>query len=153
MTYRALSEGSHEVRGFAVTSGGPLNIEKGHTDLAPPAPAPSVTPWYPPPNHPPPRVKVAGSSEGRAIASLITAIAGIVLGLPVGIPGMVLGTLAYFLGKSAVSRIDTSQGALGGRGVAVAGWVLGVAAMAIGSAVTLVWIVVGLVATAEPTTG
>lgn len=129
----------------------PLEIEKSHADVAPP-PAASVTPWYPPPNHPPPRVKAAGSTDGRAIGSLISAIAGIVLGLPMGIPGMVLGTLAYFLGKSSVSRIDSSQVPLGGRGVAVAGWVLGVAAMAIGSAVTLVWIVVMLVATAEPTT-
>jgi hypothetical protein len=66
---------------------------------------------------------------------------------------MVLGTLAYFLGRSAVSRIDISQGALGGRSVAVAGWVLGVVAMAIGSVVTLVWIVVVLVATSQPATG
>jgi hypothetical protein len=137
---------------FAVTSRGPLNIEKGHTDLAPP-PAPDLTPWYPPPNHPPPRVKAAGSNDGRATASLITAIVGIVLGLATGILGMVLGTLAYFLGKSAVSRIDSSQGSLGGRSVAVAGWVFGVLAMAIGSAVALVWIVVLLVATSQPATG
>lgn len=65
---------------------------------------------------------------------------------------MVLGTLAYFLGRSAVSRIDESQGALGGRSVAVSGWVLGVVAMAIGSVVTLVWIVVLLVATSQPAT-
>jgi hypothetical protein len=80
-------------------------------------------------------------------------VAGILLGLPAGIPGMALGTLAYFLGRSAVSRIDSSQGALGGRSVAVAGWVLGVVAMAIGSVVTLVWIVVVLVATSQPATG
>ena len=135
---------------FAVTSRGPLNIEKGHTDLAPP-PAPDLTPWYPPPNHPPPRVKAARSNDGRATASLITAIVGIVLGLATGILGM--GTLAYFLGKSAVSRIDSSQGSLGGRSVAVAGWVFGVLAMAIGSAVALVWIVVLLVATSQPATG
>jgi len=67
-----------------------------------------------------------------------------------GIPGMVLGTLAYFLGRSAVSRIDSSQGALGGRSVAVSGWVFGVAAMAIGSVITVAWIVVVLVATAQP---
>ena len=120
-------------------------IEKGQPDGAPGA-------WYPPPSYPPPRVKASGSTDGRATASLIAAIAGIVLGLPMGIPGMVLGTLAYFLGKSAVSRIDSSQGALGGRSVAVAGWVLGVAAMAIGSAVTLVWIVIVLVATSQPAT-
>jgi hypothetical protein len=121
----------------------PSEIEKGLTDTA-------AGSWYPPPSYPPPRVKASGSTEGRVTASLIAAIAGIVLGLPMGIPGMVLGTLAYFLGKSAVSRIDSSQGALGGRSVAVAGWVLGVAAMAIGSAVTLVWIVVILVATSQP---
>jgi hypothetical protein len=65
---------------------------------------------------------------------------------------MVLGTLAYFIGKSAVSRIDHSQGARGGRSVAVAGWVLGAVAMAIGSAVTLVWLVVALVAFSQPAT-
>jgi len=37
--------------------------------------------------------------------------------------------------------------------VAVAGWVFGVLAMAIGSAVALVWIVVLLVATSQPATG
>jgi hypothetical protein len=68
-----------------------------------------------------------------------------------GIPGMALGTLAYFLGKSAVSRIDSSQGALEGRSLAVSGWVLGAVAMAIGSAVTLVWIVFVLVAFSQPT--
>ena len=121
-------------------------IEKGQPDAAPGT-------WYPPPTFPPPFVKASGSTDGRGIASLIVAIAGILLGLPMGIPGMVLGTLAYFLGKSAVSRIDSSQGALGGRSVAVAGWVLGVVAMAIGSVVTLVWIVVALVATSQPATG
>jgi hypothetical protein len=109
--------------------------------------------WYPPPSFPPPQVDASGSTEGRAVVSLVAAVAGILLGLPAGIPGMVLGTLAYFLGRSAVSRIDSSQGALGGRSVAVAGWVLGVVAMAIGSVVTLVWIVVVLVATSQPATG
>jgi hypothetical protein len=121
-------------------------IEKGQPDTAP------VT-WYPPPTYPPPHVKASGTTEGRATASLIAAVAGILLGLPMGIPGMVLGTLAYFLGRSAVGRIDSSQGALGGRSVGVAGWVLGVVSMAIGSAVTLVWIVVVLVATSQPATG
>jgi hypothetical protein len=125
---------------------GSLDIEERATDTA-------AGTWYPPPSYPPPLVRSSGSTEGRAIASLIAAIVGILLGLPMGIPGMVLGTLAYFLGKSAVSRIDGSQGALGGRSAAVAGWVLGVAAMAIGSAVTLVWIVVVLVATSQTPTG
>ena len=106
--------------------------------------------WYPQPNHLPPHTNAAGSTDRRAIASLLTAIAGIVLGLPMGIPGMALGTLAYFLGKSAVGRIDGSQGVLGGRSVAVWGWVLGAVSMAIGSAVTLVWVVVVLFAISQP---
>lgn len=111
---------------------------------------PTVTPWHPPPSYPPPRSQATGSTDGRAIASLLAAIFGIVLGLPFGIPGMALGTIAYFLGKSAVSRIDRSEGARGGRSLAVAGWVLGAVAMAIGSAVTLVWLIVVLVAFAQP---
>ena len=111
---------------------------------------PSVGPWYPPPTDPPPHSRASGSADGRAIASLLAGIAGIVLGLPLGIPGMVLGTLAYFLGRSAVSKIDASNGALGGRNMAVSAWVLGVVAMAIGSAVSLVWLIVVLVTTSQP---
>lgn len=66
---------------------------------------------------------------------------------------MALGALAYFLGKSAVNNIDSSNGAVGGRGMAVTGWVLGAVAMAIGSAVTLVWLVVLLVAVSQSAAG
>ena len=113
-------------------------------------PVHAVGPWYPPPTDPPPHTEASGSADGRTIASLLAGIAGIVLGLPLGLPGMVLGTLAYFLGKSAVQRIDSSQGVLGGRSLAVSAWVLGVVAMAIGSAVSLVWLIVLLVATSQP---
>ena len=95
-------------------------IEKGHSDVVAPA-GPTVTAWHPPPSYPPPKSLATGGTDGRAIASLLAAVFGIVLGLPFGIPGMVLGTLAYFLGKSAVSRIDRSAGARGGRSFAVSG--------------------------------
>jgi hypothetical protein len=134
------------VRGPALSE-----LEKGHADVLAPV-GPAVAPWHPPPAYPPPRSQATGSTDGRAIGSLLAAIFGIVLGLPLGIPGMVLGTVAYFLGKSAVSRIEHSQGARGGRSVAVAGWVLGAVAMAIGSAVSLVWLVVALVAFSQPAT-
>jgi hypothetical protein len=111
--------------------------------------APAVAPWHPPPSYPPPKTRASGT-DGRAIASLLAAIFGMFLGLPFGIPGMVLGTVAYFLGRSAVRRIDSSQGARGGRSLAVSGWVLGAVAMAIGSAVTLIWIVVLLVVFSQP---
>jgi hypothetical protein len=122
---------------------------KAHLEGAPLAPA--IAPWHPPPSYPPPKARTSGT-DGRAIASLFAAIFGIVLGLPFGIPGMVLGTIAYFLGRSAVSRIDSSQGARGGRSLGVSGWVLGALAMAIGSAVTLIWLVVLLVVFSQPTT-
>jgi hypothetical protein len=124
-------------------------IEKSSLDVG--RSTPVVTAWHPPPSHPPPQVRAAGSTDGRAIAALLAAIGGIVLGLPFGLPGMVLGTLAYFLGKSAVDRIDGANGALGGRGLAVASWVLGAVAMGIGAAVTLTWLVVALLLITQPT--
>ena len=125
-------------------------IEKSHAEGG--ALSHAVSPWHPPPSYPPPpQGRARGSTDGRATASLLSAIAGIVLGLPFGIPGMVLGTLAYFLGQSAVDNIDSSKGDLGGRGMAVTGRVLGAVSMAIGAAVTLVWLVVVLVATSQST--
>lgn len=52
---------------------------------------------------------------------------------------MALGPLAYFLGKSAVGRIDESKGELGGRSTAVAGYVIGTIATAVGALVTFGW--------------
>jgi hypothetical protein len=77
--------------------------------------------------------------------SVVAGIMGILFGLLTGFAGLVLGPLAYFLGRSAVSRIDSSQGTLGGRSTGVAGWVMGVVATAIGALVTLVWFVVFLI--------
>jgi hypothetical protein len=127
-------------------------IEKStHTESGPPLP---VAQWHPPPSYPPPpQARAHGATDPRAVASLLSAIAGIVLGLPFGIPGMALGALAYFVGKSAVNNIDSSKGAVGGRGMAVTGWVIGAVAMAIGSAVTLVWLVVVLVAVSQSAAG
>ena len=108
---------------------------------SPPAPPPVYSPF---PTHPPPPLPPAprpGRTEGRAVVSLLSAILGLVLGLPLGLPGMALGPLAYFLGKSAVGRIDESKGELGGRSTAVAGWVIGAIATAVGAAVTLIWFI------------
>ena len=129
-----------------------LEIEKSPPDVELHAQAIGV--WHPAPAYPPPpSAWASGSTEGRAISALLAAIAGIVLGLPLGLPGMVLGTLAYFLGKSAVSRIDSSQGALGGRGLAVSAWVLGAIAMGIGAVVTVAWLVEVLIRISQPAAG
>ena len=104
--------------------------------------------YSPYPTHPPPplpRPPQPGRTEARTVISLLAGIAGLVIGLPLGIPGMVLGPFAYFLGKSAVGRIDESKGQLGGRSTAVAGWVIGAIATALGALVTLVWFIVLLV--------
>jgi len=83
--------------------------------------------------------------------SLALAAVAIALGLPFGVPGLVLGPVAYFTGKTAISHVDDAQGAVGGRGLAAAGWVLGVVATAIGAVVSLVWLVVLLVYVSGPT--
>lgn len=110
---------------------------------APPPPVYSPYPTHPPPAFPPaPR---PGRTERRTVVSLLSGILGLLLGLPLGLPGMALGPLAYFLGKSAVGRIDESKGELGGRSTAVAGWVIGAIATAVGAAVTLIWFILLLI--------
>jgi hypothetical protein len=112
-----------------------------------------------------------GRSEARTIVSLLLAILGLLLamvggllalvavlvqngdllnGLLLGLPAMLVGVVAYFLGKSAVSRINESAATLGGRPTAVAGWVIGAVATAVGATVTLIWIVLFLVANYGP---
>jgi hypothetical protein len=113
-----------------------------------------VAPYHPPPAFPPPRVGRAAPTDGRAITSLAASILGILLGLPFGLPGLSLGPLGYFMGRSAIARIDSAPGTVGGRSLAVTGWVLGVVATAVGAVVSLVWLVFLLyVISAPPTFG
>jgi len=84
-------------------------------------------------------------TEGKVLVSLLAVISGVILGF-LGLPGLVLGPVAYFLGRSAVRNIDESKGALGGRSTAVAGWAVGVAATAIGALATLGWLTFFLLA-------
>jgi hypothetical protein len=86
--------------------------------------------------------------------SLIAAIFGILFGLLFGLPGLALGPMAYFLGRSAITRIDEAGEPPAGRGLAQAGLVLGVVATAIGAVVSLAWLVLLLVAASvTPTLG
>jgi hypothetical protein len=114
----------------------------------------SVAPYFPPPMHPPPAVGRGLPTDGRAVTSLVAAIFGILLGLPFGLPGLGLGPLAYFLGRSAIGRIESAPGTSSGRSLAVTGSVLGVVATAIGAVVTLAWLVLLLVSlSTTPTLG
>jgi hypothetical protein len=109
-------------------------------------------PYHPPPAYPPPGAGQAAPTDGRAITSLAASILGILLGLPLGLPGLALGPLGYFLGRSAVARIDGASGTARGRSLAVTGWVLGIVATAIGAIVSLIWLVVLLNVLSAPTT-
>ncbi|HLQ61689.1 MAG TPA: hypothetical protein VK131_07485 [Candidatus Acidoferrales bacterium] len=72
---------------------------------------------------------------------------GILLLFPTfGVLALVMGAVAYFLGRPAIRRIDASQGRLAGRGVAQAATVLGVAIFALGSAWLLFWLVLLFIA-------
>jgi hypothetical protein len=104
--------------------------------------APPVAPYHPPPTFAPPAGAGPAVTDGRAIASLVFAILGLIFAIPLGVPGMIAGPIAYFLGKGARERIATSNGMLTGGSSANAGRILGVIAMAVGAVVTLVWLVI-----------
>jgi hypothetical protein len=125
----------------------------------PPAPAapptvgpPNAAPYYPPPPYPPPATRTTLPTDGRAIISLAASILGVLLGLAFGLPGLALGPLGYFMGRSAVARIEGEPGTAGGRGLAVTGWVLGIVATAIGAVVSLAWLVLILMSLAADQT-
>ena len=113
------------------------------------SPAP-VAPYHAPPSYPPPVYDTAQSVDSRAVVALVLAIVGLVFGLPLGVPGLICGPIAYFIGKSSNRRIDASAGALGGRGLAMSAWVLGILATGVGAIITLIWLVLFLVAISTP---
>jgi len=101
---------------------------------------PSIAPYHPPPAYPPPPTTAA--TDARAVASVGFAILGLIFALPLGLPGLIAGPIAYFLGNGARARIAESGGVLGGAGVANAGRVLGVITTVVGAVVTLLWFIV-----------
>jgi hypothetical protein len=118
----------------------------GSDAMASPPPAvhhpPAVAPYFPPPTYPPPVQQGRQVTDGRAAAALVLAILGLIFSIPAGLPGMVAGPIAYFLGKSARTRIRESNGALGGEGAANAGRILGIVATIVGCLVGLGWLIV-----------
>jgi Domain of unknown function (DUF4190) len=75
--------------------------------------------WQPPP---PPYNPPAKPSQGLALASMIVAIAGVVLG---GCLGPLPGIVALVLGLTALSQMKKSPDQTGGRPFAIAGVVIG----------------------------
>ena len=101
----------------------------------PPPPAPGYAPAMPPP--PPPAgygpMAPAVPSDTQAVVSLVLGICSIFC--------CFLGPVAFFIGNSAIKRIRSSGGTIGGEGMAQAGRILGV----IGTvflALGVLWVVV-----------
>ena len=95
----------------------------------------SPGPWQPP--SPPYRPPVRQLSQGLAMASMITAIAGLVMAVCLGpLPGIV----AVILGLVALSNIKKEPDKFGGRPFAIAGVVIGSVNIAFYLILFLFWI-------------
>ena len=81
---------------------------------------------YPPPGQAGyPEYPVAPPSHGLAVAAMVVGIVCLALACGYGV-GLLGSPVAWYLGRRAMREIDASQGRLGGRGMAQAGFVLGV---------------------------
>ena len=76
--------------------------------------------YYQPPN------------DGMAITSLVFGIASIPAICCYGVPAVALGVTAVILGRISLGRIRQSGGALGGHGLAQAGWITGLVGGSLG---------------------
>jgi hypothetical protein len=103
--------------------------------MPPPPPAPASSP------------AVSAPTDGMAIAALILGIVAFPgLGC-YGLGGIVFGVIALILGRMSLRKIKAANGAIGGRGLAQAGWILGLVATILGVlilAVFAVFLVIGI---------
>jgi hypothetical protein len=67
-----------------------------------------------------------------AITSLVFGIAAFPAICCYGIPAVALGVTAVILGRMALGRIRQSGGAIGGNGLAQAGWITGLVGASLG---------------------
>ena len=114
--------------------------QSGYGQQPPPygAPPPAAYPAYGMPPRP---------NDGLGLAAMIVGIASLVLMCGYGI-GLLGSPVALVMGRISMKRIDRSEGRLGGRGMAQAGFVLGIIGtvllvLAIIAVVVLVIIAVG----------
>ena len=75
----------------------------------------------------------APRTDGMAIAALVVGIVAAVGIFCYGILGVILGIVAVFLGLRSRRQIKASGGALGGYGLAQAGWIIGLCAAILGA--------------------
>jgi len=118
--------------------------------LRPVQPPPPVAPYHPPPAYPPPQHGAAQPFDNRALIALEVAIVGLVLGVPLGVPGLVCGPVAYVMGRSAAGRLEASGSASRNRTLARTAWILGIVATAVGAVVSVAWLVFLLLSISGP---
>jgi hypothetical protein len=71
-------------------------------------------------------------NDGMAITSLVFGIAAFPAICFYGVPAVALGLTALILGRMSLGKIRASGGALGGGGLAQAGWITGLVAGSLG---------------------
>ncbi|HSS60771.1 MAG TPA: hypothetical protein VLK30_04870 [Candidatus Limnocylindrales bacterium] len=91
-----------------------------------------------PPQPPPPPGAIANPAarptDGGALAAFVLGLISPFGALFYGLPGVIMGSVAVFLGLRARGRIKRSGGTLGGGGMALAGWIVGLVGIVIGLA-------------------
>ncbi|TDH51752.1 DUF4190 domain-containing protein [Mycobacterium eburneum] len=102
----------------------------GYPPPPPPYPGPSGYPGYPSPYDPYAQGRPPGTN-GMAIASLVTSLAGLFLCFVPSVVGMILGIIA--LGQCNRTGQE-------GRGMAMAGTIIGAVLTALGVIVFIVWL-------------
>ena len=75
----------------------------------------------------------APRTDGMAIAALVVGIVAVPGIFCYGILAVILGAVAIFLGLRARRQIKASGGAVGGYGLAQAGWIIGLCAAILGA--------------------
>ena len=105
-------------------------------------------PWQQPSGYPPMQpYQTPPPNEGLATPALVIGIVSLVLTFSCGI-GMLGSPAAMVMGKVSMNRIDRSNGQLGGRGTAKAGFILGIVGtvlLALGIIALVLLLTVGVV--------
>jgi hypothetical protein len=102
----------------------------------------------------PPSAAVAstpGRTDSTAIAALVVGAISPMAAMFYGVPGVIAGSIAVFLGLSSRRRIKRSGGTLHGGGLALAGWIVGVCGILLGLVVAV--FLFGLFMAMQPGTG
>ena len=102
----------------------------------------TTTPAAPPP--PPPPVGWGSDQPVQRQTTSGFAVAALVLGIAELCTGIFGGILAVVFGNLALARIDESNGAQKGRGMAITGIVLGWIAIGLTAVAAAAWLIYGI---------